>query len=88
MQESNNVTRFTVPANTDTSSTNTEEDTLPIEEASQCIDFIREQVKNLDERLTQASRKLKEAMLVQRRKKRQYADAVKKLERIRQASGF
>ena len=70
MQESNNVTRFTVPANTDTSSTNTEEDTLPIEEASQCIDFIREQVKNLDERLTQASRKLKEAMLVQRRKKR------------------
>ena len=60
----------------------------PIEEANQCLEGIRDDIKNLNERFLLAARKLKEALLHQRQKERQYFDAIKKLDRIRQASGF
>ncbi len=60
----------------------------PIEEANKYLDLIRDDIKNINEGFQLAARKLKEALLQQRQKDRQYFDAVKKLERIRQASGF
>ena len=60
----------------------------PIEEANQCLEGIKGDIKNINERFQQAARKLKEALLHQRQKERQYFDAIKKLDRIRQASGF
>lgn len=66
----------------------TEPEVTPIEEANQCLDLIRDDIKSISERFQLAARKLKEALLQQRQKERQYFDAVKKLERIRQASGF
>lgn len=60
----------------------------PMEEASQCLDDLREEVKSISEKLNQVSRKFKEALLQQRQKDRQYFTTVKKLERIRNASGF
>jgi hypothetical protein len=66
----------------------TEPEVTPIEEANQCLDLIRDDIKSISERFQLAARKLKEALLQQRQKERQYIDAVKKLDRIRQASGF
>jgi hypothetical protein len=89
MQTANAITKFVPPTTRETTDeANTEEDILAIDEASQCIELLRGQFKTFDSQLAQAGRKLKEALLAQRRKKRQYTDAVKKLERIRQASGF
>lgn len=65
-----------------------EPEITPIEEANQCLEDIKGDIKNINERFQQAARKLKEALLHQRQKERQYFDAIKKLERIRQASGF
>ncbi len=66
----------------------TEAEINPIEEANKYLDLIRDDIKNINEGFQLAARKLKEALLQQRQKERQYFDAVKKLERIRQASGF
>ena len=89
MQTANAITKFVPPTTRETTDeAHTEEDILAIDEASQCIELLRGQFKTFDSQLAQAGRKLKEALLAQRRKKRQYTDAVKKLERIRQASGF
>lgn len=66
----------------------TEAENNPIEEANKYLDLIRDDIKNINEGFQLAARKLKEALLQQRQKERQYFDAVKKLERIRQASGF
>ena len=60
----------------------------PLEEANQCIDALRDEVKGLNDRLNLAGRKLKEALLAQRQKERLYVDTTRKLDRIRQASGF
>ena len=84
-------TTITSPTAITASQSNTEKtepEITPIEEANQCLEGIRDDIKNLNERFMQAARKLKEALLQQRQKDRQYFDAVKKLDRIRQASGF
>ena len=46
---------------------------------------MREQLASLEVRLMEAGRKLKAALLEQRQKERQYAEATRKLERIRLA---
>ena len=46
---------------------------------------MREQLSNLESRLLEAGRKIKAALIEQRQKERQYADATRKLERIRLA---
>ena len=88
-QTDNTVTKFVPPTpTTNETSDETNTDISAIEEASQCIKLLRGQVKELDSQLAQASRKLAEALLAQRQKKRRYTNAVRTLERIRQASGF
>ncbi len=46
---------------------------------------MREQLASLESRLLEAGRKIKAALVEQRLKERQYADATRKLERIRLA---
>ena len=65
-----------------------EPDSNPLEEAAQHLDELKDELKALSDKVTLASRKFKEVMQEQRRQEREYNTAVKKLERIRQASGF
>lgn len=65
-----------------------EPDSNPLEEAAQHLDELKDELKALSDKVTLASRKFKEVMQEQRRQEREYNTAVRKLERIRQASGF
>jgi hypothetical protein len=77
-----------IPARTSSSSQDNAPDLSPLEEANQCIDALREEVKSLNDRLNLVGRKLKEALLAQRQQERLYTSTARKLDRIRQASGF
>ena len=66
------VNPTTVPAN-------------PLDETLASLAAMREQLSNLESRLLEAGRKIKAALVEQRLKERQYADATKKLEKIRLA---
>ena len=57
----------------------------PLDETLASIAAMREQLTNLENRLLEAGRKIKAALVEQRLKERQYADAVRKLEKIRLA---
>ena len=57
----------------------------PLDETLANLASMREQLANLEARLLEAGRKLKAAQLEQRQKERQYAEATRKLERIRLA---
>ena len=57
----------------------------PLEETLSSIAAMREQLSNLEARLMEAGRKIKAALVEQKLKERQYADANRKLERIRLA---
>ena len=57
----------------------------PLDETLASISAMREQLANLEARLLEAGRKIKAALVEQRLKERQYADATRKLERIRLA---
>ena len=59
--------------------------TNPLDETLANIASMREQLSNLESRLLEAGRKIKAALVEQRLKERQYADATRKLERIRLA---
>ena len=59
--------------------------TNPLDETLASINAMREQLANLEARLMEAGRKIKAALIEQRQKERQYADATRKLERIRLA---
>ena len=57
----------------------------PLEETLANVAAMREQLTNLETRLLEAGRKLKAALIEQKQKERQYAEAIRKLERIRLA---
>ena len=57
----------------------------PLDETLANLAAMREQLANLETRLLEAGRKLKAVQLEQRQKERQYAEATRKLERIRLA---
>lgn len=57
----------------------------PLDETLANLVAMREQLSNLEARLMEAGRKIKAALVEQRLKERQYADATRKLERIRLA---
>ena len=57
----------------------------PLDETLASLAAMREQLSNLESRLLEAGRKIKAALVEQRLKERQYADATKKLEKIRLA---
>ena len=57
----------------------------PLEETLANVAAMREQLTNLETRLLEAGRKLKAALIEQKQKERQYAEATRKLERIRLA---
>ncbi|MBR4675460.1 MAG: hypothetical protein IKP00_13420 [Victivallales bacterium] len=57
----------------------------PLEETIANVAAMREQLTNLENRLLEAGRKLKAALIEQKQKERQYAEATRKLERIRLA---
>ena len=57
----------------------------PLDETLASIAAMREQLTNLENRLLEAGRKIKAALVEQRLKERQYVDAVRKLEKIRLA---
>ena len=57
----------------------------PLEETLANVAAMREQLANLEARLLEAGRKLKAALIEQKQKERQYAEATRKLERIRLA---
>ena len=57
----------------------------PLEETLANVAAMREQLTNLENRLLEAGRKLKAALIEQKQKERQYAEATRKLERIRLA---
>ena len=59
--------------------------TEPLAEIAANIASMREHLDNLNARLTEAARKIREAQVIQRQRERQYADANRKLERIRLA---
>ena len=77
-----------IPARTSSINQDDSTNTNPLEEANQCIEALRDEVKGLGDRLNLAGRKLKEALLAHRQKERLYVDTTRKLDRIRQASGF
>ena len=66
------VPQTTVPAN-------------PLDETVASITAMREQLASLEVRLLEAARKIKAALIEQKQKERLYADATRKLERIRLA---
>jgi DNA polymerase III sliding clamp (beta) subunit (PCNA family) len=89
MQNIAMIPRLPAPsATTPSTSQDDSTDLSPLEEANQYIEALRDEVKGLGERLNLAGRKLKEALLSQRQMERRYASTSRKLERIRQASGF
>ena len=55
----------------------------PLDETLAAIAAMREQISRLEERLLEAGRKIKAALIEQRQKERLYADANRRLERIR-----
>ena len=57
----------------------------PLDETLASLAAMREQLANLEARLLEAGRKIKAALLDQRQKERLYADATRKLEKIRLA---
>ena len=57
----------------------------PLDETLACIAAMREQLSALEARLLDAGRGIKAALVEQRLKERQYADAKRKLERVRLA---
>ena len=57
----------------------------PLDETLANLAAMREQLSNLEARLLEAGRKIKAALVEQKLKERQYADATRKLERIRLA---
>ena len=57
----------------------------PLDETLANLTAMREQLACLEARLMEAGRKIKAALLEQRQKERQYAEATRKLERIRLA---
>lgn len=57
----------------------------PLDETLASLASMREQLSNLEARLMEAGRKIKAALVEQKLKERQYADANRKLERIRLA---
>ncbi len=57
----------------------------PLDETLASLASMREQLSSLESRLLEAGRKIKAALLEQRQKERQYAEANRKLERIRMA---
>ena len=57
----------------------------PLDETLANLAAMREQLANLEARLMEAGRKIKAALVEQKLKERQYADANRKLERIRLA---
>ena len=57
----------------------------PLDETLANLAAMREQLSNLEARLMEAGRKIKAALVEQKLKERQYADANRKLERIRLA---
>ena len=57
----------------------------PLDETLASIATMREQLAVLEGRLLEAGRKIKAALVEQRLKERQYADAKRKLERVRLA---
>ena len=59
--------------------------TSPLDETLASLVSMREQLSSLEARLLEAGRKIKAALIEQRQKERQYADATRKLERIRLA---
>lgn len=59
--------------------------TEPLAEIAANLAAMREHLDNLSSRLNEAARKIREAQVLQRQKERQYADANRKLERIRLA---
>ena len=74
---------FNAPAPTAAQQTNVSVN--PLDETLASIAAMREQLTNLENRLLEAGRKIKAALVEQRLKERQYADAVRKLEKIRLA---
>ncbi len=74
---------FNAPAPTAAQQTNVPVN--PLDETLASIAAMREQLTNLENRLLEAGRKIKAALVEQRVKERQYADAVRKLEKIRLA---
>jgi len=57
----------------------------PLDETLASLAAMREQLATLESRLLEAGRKIKAALVEQRLKERQYADATRKLEKIRLA---
>ncbi len=57
----------------------------PLEETLANVAAMREALDSLNSRLLEAGRKLKAALIEQKQKERQYAEANRKLERIRLA---
>ena len=57
----------------------------PLDETLASLTAMRDQLSNLESRLLEAGRKIKAALIEQRQKERLYADATRKLERIRLA---
>ena len=57
----------------------------PLDDALAYISEMREKLTAIDSRLQEAGRKIKAALVEHRLKERQYADANRKLERIRLA---
>ena len=57
----------------------------PLDETLSSLVSMREQLSGLESRLLEAGRKIKAALVEQRLKERLYADANRKLERIRLA---
>ncbi len=57
----------------------------PLDETLSSLVSMRETLSGLEARLLEAGRRIKAALVEQRLKERQYADATRKLERIRLA---
>ena len=74
---------FNAPAPTAAQQTNVSVN--PLEETLASIAAMREQLTNLETRLLEAGRRLKAALIEQKQKERLYADANRKLEKIRLA---
>ena len=78
-QSSTTTFTRTVPQPTVTAPSN------PLEETIANVAAMREALDSLNSRLLEVGRKLKAALIEQKQKERQYAEATRKLERIRLA---
>ncbi len=77
-----NPPAFTRPVQT---GVNAQTSQNPLDETLASLVSMREQLSGLESRLLEAGRKIKAALVEQRLKERLYADANRKLERIRLA---